>query len=153
MRRKLYAYYYPAHHESASGWREWDLVREARPWFPGHHKPDVPLWGELDDSRPETFVRQARAAMDAGIDGFVFDLWWRPDGATLYQETLDRAVLPSYASGAVPRDFGLGILWCPVWPRVALPIGMDQPSVAEGVDRLFAFTAGDLLRMVEHVLP
>lgn len=152
-RRKLYAYYYPAYHDSPSGWHEWELVREARQWFEGHEKPDEPMWGELDDSLPDTFIRQARAAQAAGIDGFVFDLWWRPDGATLYQETLDRAVLPAYASGAVPASFGLGLNWCPVWPRVALPIGMDEPSTAEGIDRLFPFTAEDLLRLVDHLRP
>ena len=149
-RRPVYAYYYPAHHRTPSGWFEWDLVRAARPWWPGHTKPDVPLWGELDDSRPETFVRQANAAWRAGIDGFVIDSWWRPDGATLYEETLREAVLPALAAGAVPEEFRIAILWCPVWPRVVLPIGMDQPSTALGTDRHFPFTADDLLRLFDH---
>jgi hypothetical protein len=68
-RRALYAYHYPAYHRTSSGWFEWDLVRAAAPWFPGHAKPDVPLWGELDDAEPATFVRQARAAAAAGVVG------------------------------------------------------------------------------------
>lgn len=150
-RRPLYVYHYPAFHRTASGWLEWDLVRAAGPWFAGHEKPDVPLWGELDDSLPETFVRQARAAIGAGIDGFVFDTWWRPDGVTLYAETLRDAVLPSLA--ALPEAFRFGILWCPVWPRVALPVGMESPSTAEGPDRLFPFTAADLLALLDYLLP
>jgi hypothetical protein len=154
-RRPLLAYYYPAHHrprpgEASSGWYEWDLVRAAQPWFPGHAKPDVPLWGELDDSLPETFARQAAAAHGAGFDGFVFDYWWRPDGATLYVEVLERAILPAYAAGAVPAGFDLGMMWCPVWPRVALPIGMADPPTAEGTDRHFPFDGDDLVRMCER---
>ena len=155
-RRALYAYHYPAYHRTSStssGWFEWDLVRAAAPWFPGHAKPDVPLWGELDDAEPATFVRQARAAAAAGLDGFVLDTWWRPDGATLYAETLERAVLPAFAAGDVPDGFRFGILWCPVWPRVALPIGMDQPPGPQGPDRLFAFGAADLLALVDYLLP
>ena len=152
-RRPLYAYYYPAYHRTTSGWFEWDLVRNALPWFEGHQKPDVPLWGYADDAGPATFVRQARAAAAAGLDGFVFDLWWRPDGATLYQEVLDQAVMPSLAAGALPAGFRFGIMWCPVWPRLALPMGMDQPSTAQGTDRHFPFTAADLLALFDHLRP
>jgi hypothetical protein len=53
----------------------------------------------------------------------------------------------------VPEGFGLGVMWCPVWPRVSLPVGMDQPRAAEGVDRLFPFVAEDLVRMARHVRP
>ena len=150
-RRPLYVYYYPAHHRTDSGWFEWDLVRAAEPWFDGHLKPDIPAWGELDDSRPSTLVRQTHAAAAAGIDGFVFDTWWRPDGATLYGETLRDAVLPADAD--LPPAFRFGIMWCPVWPRVALPVGMTDPSTAHGTDRLFPFTAEDLLALVDHLLP
>ena len=87
-------------------------------------------------------------ATDA-IDGFVLDTWWRPDGATLYGETLRDAVLPELAGGEVPPGFRFGILWCPVWPRVSLPVGMGEPSTAEGPDRLFPFTADDLLALLE----
>ncbi len=152
-RRKLYAYYYPAHHRSLSGWFEWDLVRNARPWFNGHPKPDRPLWGELDDTEPGTFVRQARAAHEAGLDGFVIDTWWRPDGATLYDEAWEQGILPALDRADFPPDFQVGTMWIPVWPRITLPIGMDEPSVAKGVDRLFPFTAGDLERLVEHLEP
>ena len=152
-RRPLYAYYYPAYHRTNSGWYEWDLVREAKPWFEGHQKPDVPLWGTADDSQPATFERQALAALAAGLDGFVFDLWWRPDGETLYQETLDRAVLPALTGGAIPEAFRFGVMWCPVWPRLALPMGMEQPSTAQGTDRHFPFSAQDLLRLLDHLLP
>ncbi|MCW5808929.1 MAG: glycoside hydrolase family 99-like domain-containing protein [Deltaproteobacteria bacterium] len=150
-RRPLYAYYYPAHHRTQSGWFEWDLVRAARPWFEGHAKPDVPAWGELDDAQPATLVRQTHAAAAAGIDGFVFDTWWRPDGATLYGETLREAVLP--ADAELPEAFRFGILWCPVWPRVRLPVGMADPSTGHGTDRMFPFTAADLRALVDHLLP
>ena len=31
------------------GWSEWELVKAARPRFPGHQQPKVPLWGYTDE--------------------------------------------------------------------------------------------------------
>ncbi|MCX7006688.1 MAG: glycoside hydrolase family 99-like domain-containing protein [Kiritimatiellaeota bacterium] len=33
-------------------WSEWELVKAAKPRFPGHHQPNVPLWGYVDESDP-----------------------------------------------------------------------------------------------------
>ena len=35
------------------GWTEWELVKAARPRFPGHEQPKVPLWGYEDESDPD----------------------------------------------------------------------------------------------------
>ena len=113
-RRPLYAYYYPAHHRSDSGWFEWDLVRGARPWFDGHAKPDVPLWGELDDSLPATLQRQVQAAWAAGIDGLMLAYVADEQNAVVGIQTLEelahllraretRFIEHVQMSGAVPR--------------------------------------------------
>ena len=54
------AYYYPCEHPDPRwdkakypGFTEWDLVRKAKPRFPGHKQPKVPLWGYTDESDPE----------------------------------------------------------------------------------------------------
>jgi len=46
------AYYYPCTHPHPRwdkakypGFTEWDLIRTARPRFPGHLQPKTPLWG------------------------------------------------------------------------------------------------------------
>jgi len=57
-------YYFPDYHvdprnEAWHGpaWNEWSLVKAATPRFPGHRQPKVPLWGYLDESKPETATR------------------------------------------------------------------------------------------------
>ena len=54
-------------------------------------------------------MKQARAASDAGLDGFVIDTWWRPDGTTLYEEAWTKGILPAlerpdFVPGSLTRD-------------------------------------------------
>ena len=35
-----------------ANWSEWELVRNAKPRFPGHQQPHMPLWGYQDESDP-----------------------------------------------------------------------------------------------------
>lgn len=65
--------------ERGKGWTEWEYLKRAIPRFPGHKQPKVPMWGYLDDSKPENVERQINTAADYGIDAFIFD-WGRPDG-------------------------------------------------------------------------
>jgi len=83
-------YYFPNYHVDprneavhGKGWTEWELVRRATPRFPGHRQPKVPLWGYLDESKPETAERQIAAAADHGIDAFIYDWYWYEDGPFL----------------------------------------------------------------------
>ena len=62
-------------------WSEWELVKAARPRFPGHHQPNVPLWGYTDESDPKA-MEQKIAAADYGIDAFLFDWYYYNDGPT-----------------------------------------------------------------------
>ena len=32
-------------------WSEWELVKQAKPRFEGHHQPNVPAWGYTDEKR------------------------------------------------------------------------------------------------------
>ncbi|THF80752.1 glycosyltransferase WbsX family protein [Cohnella fermenti] len=83
-------YYFPNYHVDprneavhGPGWTEWELVRRATPRFPGHRQPKVPLWGYLDEAKPETAERQIAAAADHGIDAFIYDWYWYEDGPFL----------------------------------------------------------------------
>ena len=58
-------YYFPNYHADArnarkhgAGWNEWALMRAARPRFPGHAQPKVPLWGYEDEADPAVFARK-----------------------------------------------------------------------------------------------
>ena len=65
------------------GWSEWELVKAARPRFPGHHQPNVPLWGYADESDPDVMAQKISAAADHGIDAFIFDWYYYNDGPFL----------------------------------------------------------------------
>lgn len=69
--------------QKGAGWSEWELVKAARPRFPNHPQPKVPLWGYLDESDPEVMAKKIAAAADHGIDVFIFDWYYYDDGPFL----------------------------------------------------------------------
>ena len=71
------------------GWTEWELMKEARPRFPGHEQPKVPLWGYEDESDPRVMERKIDAAADHGIDAFIFD-WYHYDDGPFLDRPLDQ---------------------------------------------------------------
>jgi hypothetical protein len=78
--------------EKGPGWTEWELVKAARPRFPGHDQPKVPLWGYEDESDPQVMARKIDAAADHGIDAFIFDWYYYNDGPFL-ERPIDRGFL------------------------------------------------------------
>ena len=42
------------HNEKIHGanWTEWNLLKQAKPRFPGHLQPNIPLWGYEMDNDP-----------------------------------------------------------------------------------------------------
>ena len=73
-------------------WAEWELVKAARPRFPGHAQPKVPLWGYTDESDPKAMEQKIAAAADHGIDAFIFDWYYYDDGPFL-DRPIDRGFL------------------------------------------------------------
>jgi len=67
------------------GWSEWELVKAAKPRFPGHQQPHIPLWGYTDESDPSVMAQKITAAADHGIDVFIFDWYYYNDGPFLAQ--------------------------------------------------------------------
>ena len=59
------------------------MVKAARPRFPGHHQPNVPLWGYTDESDPKVMEQKIAAAADHGVDAFIFDWYYYNDGPFL----------------------------------------------------------------------
>ena len=64
-------------------WSEWELVKAARPRFPGHRQPNVPLWGYADESDPKVMAQKIAAAAGHGIGAFIFDWYYYNDGPFL----------------------------------------------------------------------
>jgi hypothetical protein len=73
-------------------WSEWELVKAARPRFPGHHQPNVPLWGYTDESDPAVMAQKIDAAADHGIDAFIFD-WYRYNDGPFLDRPIDEGFL------------------------------------------------------------
>jgi hypothetical protein len=85
------SYYFDNYHpgdarnvkNKGEGWSEWELVKAARPRFPGHQQPKVPGWGYVDESDPRVMEKKIAAAADHGIDAFIFDWYYYDDGPFL----------------------------------------------------------------------
>lgn len=85
------SYYFPNYHlgdkrnvkKFGAGWSEWELVKDAKPRFPGHHQPNVPAWGYTDESNPADMAIKIGAAANYGIDAFIFDWYYYDDGLFL----------------------------------------------------------------------
>jgi hypothetical protein len=93
------AYYCPIFHADprneerhGPGWTEWELIKAARPRFPGHRQPRIPLWGYQDESDPKVFARKSKVAAKYGITAFIFDWYWYNDGPFL-QRALENGFL------------------------------------------------------------
>ncbi len=98
-RFEVAVYYFPGYHVDprnearlGKGWTEWELVKAARPRFPEHRQPRVPLWGYEDEADPQVFQRKIDAAADHGITVMIFDWYWYEDGPFL-NGALDRGFL------------------------------------------------------------
>jgi hypothetical protein len=74
------------------GWSEWELVKAAKPRFPGHRQPNVPLWGYAYESDPRVMAKKIDAAANHGIDAFIFDWYYYDDGPFL-DRPIDRGFL------------------------------------------------------------
>ena len=87
------SYYFPNYHTNDQrniinkglDWSEWELVKTAIPRFPGHHQPNIPEWGYQDEKDPEVMAEKISAAVDNGIDCFIFDWYMYEDGPFLNQ--------------------------------------------------------------------
>lgn len=112
-RPTVLAYYFPSwHHDQrnaewfGAGWTEWELLRRARPRFPGHRQPRVPAGGEFDEATLEAAEQQIELARAHGVDGFLVDFYWYDDDGYL-EGALERGLL------AAPNvnDISYALMW------------------------------------------
>ena len=89
------------------GFNEWEFCRTARKLFPGHKVPIEPLFGFIDESKPENVEKEIGLAADAGITVFMYDWYWY-DGQMTMQEALEQGFLK-----ARNRDrLKFCLMWC-----------------------------------------
>ena len=85
-------------------WSEWELVKAAKPRFPGHQQPNVPLWSYTDESDPQVMAQKIAAAADHGINGFIFDWYYYDDGPFL-ERPIDEGFLKATNNARIKFAF------------------------------------------------
>jgi hypothetical protein len=85
-------------------WSEWELVKAAKPRFPGHDQPKLPLWGYTDESDPKVMEQKITAAADHGIDAFIFDWYYYNDGPFL-DRPIDNGFLKAHNNARLKFAF------------------------------------------------
>lgn len=93
---KLIAIYFPQFHnipENDKWWgkdfTDWELVKSAKPLYPGHHQPRVPLFEEYyNPCKKEVLEKQIQMAKDYHIGGFMFYHYWF-DGKLILEKPLE----------------------------------------------------------------
>jgi len=113
MNFQVGAYYFPNYHVDprnearyGKGWTEWELVKAARPRFPDHRQPRVPMWGYVDEADPAVMEMKINAASDHGIDYWIFDWYWYDDGPFL-----ERCLERGYFGAANNRRVKFCCMW------------------------------------------
>lgn len=94
------AFYFPNFHVGdkhneqfhGKGWNEWRLVKEAKPRFPGHEMPKLPMFGFEDESIPEVMEKKINWCKEYGIDNLIFD-WYYYDEGPFLNKCLDEGFL------------------------------------------------------------
>lgn len=124
------AYYFPNWHVDprneewhGKGWTEWQCLKYATPRFEGHKQPKIPLWGYEDESDPRVMEKKIDAAVQHGVDGFIFDWYWFEDGGYRLK-CLDEGFLG--ATNCEKAKFA--IMWCNHDPIYVHPTGKTRPK-------------------------
>lgn len=91
-------YYFPGWHvdpintsRRGGPWTEWEKLKSAKPKFPGHAQPKIPLWGYEMENDPHVMAQKIDAAASHGVSTFIFDWYYNENGP--------------YLSGALERGY------------------------------------------------
>lgn len=123
-------FYFPNYHPSPAqekyfgeGWTEYQLLKAAKPVFPGHLQPKVPLWGYYNEADLSWAEQDIATASAAGITAFMIDWFWY-GGTQLLQEQLEQGFLK-----ASNRDkLKFSIMWANTDWKNQYPPNQDGPS-------------------------
>jgi Glycosyltransferase WbsX len=97
---EIAVYYFPNYHPDSTnfkwhgqGWTEWDVLKAAKPRFPGHEQPKIPSWGYFNEADPTWAAKEIDLAADNGIDCFIYDWYWYAATGQYLQEGLEKGFL------------------------------------------------------------
>jgi alpha-L-rhamnosidase len=151
-RATVACYYFPNYHPSDArnakvkgpGWSEWELVKAARPRFPGHQQPNVPAWGYTDESDPQVMAQKIGAAADHGVDAFIFDWYYYDDGPYL-----ERCLEQGFLKAANCQRLKFGLMWANHdWIEIhPYHLGQPRPVLYHG-----AVTPQTFERMTDYIV-
>lgn len=110
-------YYYPGWHKKGLA-SEWNIVKDARPYFEGHYQPRVPLLGYLDDSKSSTLKTQTKLAKTHGLDAFIFDWYWKK--GEIYSEESIKAFKKT------ETNMKFALMWTWKIPRKNYPLKVSE---------------------------
>ncbi len=128
------SYYFGQYHPNdprnekvhGKGWSEWELIKAAKPRFPGHQQPKVPLWGYEDESDPTVMARKIDAAADHGINAFIFDWYYYEDGPFL-----DRPIDQGFLKAKNHQRIKFAFMWANHdWQKYLFPARRGDPKDA-----------------------
>ena len=74
------------------GYGEWQTVKAMKPFYPGHEWPRKPLWGYVNEADPYVMEMQIEAAVNHGVNVFIYDWYWY-DGRPFLEQCLDNGFL------------------------------------------------------------
>ncbi len=93
------AYVWPSYHHDErakifwpDGIGEWQTVISNKAKFDGHEQPRYPLWGYINEADPYVSEMEINAAVDHGINIFIFDWYWY-DGMPFLEGHLNNGYL------------------------------------------------------------
>jgi hypothetical protein len=143
-------YYFPGYHFDqryadwhGAGWTEWELVRRAEARFPGHEQPRIPVWGYESEDDPAAAERKIAAAVEHGVDAFLFDWYWY-DGGPFLEGALDRGFL-----AAGDRRLKFALMWANHdWMNIHPRKRGASPTILERG----AVDAAEFVRATDHVI-
>ena len=98
-------YYFP--NWGPVGQSEWENLAKAKPRFPGHQQPRIPLWGPQNEQDPKVMAQKIDAAVDNGIDCFIFDWYWYDNGTRL-----SKGLEEGFLKAANNKRIKFALMWC-----------------------------------------
>ncbi|MDR0719763.1 MAG: glycoside hydrolase family 99-like domain-containing protein [Treponema sp.] len=80
------------------GYGEWQTVKAAAAKYPGHQWPRKPLWGYVNEADPYVMEMEIEAAVDHGVNVFIYDWYWY-DNRPFLEQCLDNGFLGAKNNG------------------------------------------------------